>query len=382
MATLPPPPPEAIAHSQHLVAVIQAQMAEAGGILPFADFMYQALYSPGLGYYSAGNRKFGIAGDFITAPELSPLFSQCLAQQCQQVLEVLNGGVILELGAGSGIMALDILQTLAHLNTLPDTYFILEPSADLQQRQQARLAKHPDLYARVQWLTQWPAEPLKGIILANEVLDALPVHRFQVTDQAILAYFVLFENEQFNWHLAPIDDALKATIQALALPVGYTSEINPLLPAWIRSIATILAEGMVLLLDYGFPSTEYYHPQRSQGTLMCHYRHYAHDNPLILVGLQDITAHVNFSAVAEAAIATDLQVSGYTSQANFLLACGLIERLATYNIGDTQTYLRLAQQTKTLILPSEMGELFKVMALTRGLSIPLLGFSQDNRSRL
>lgn len=385
MATLPEPSPSAIAHSQLLTEMIQHKIAEAGGMLSFVEFMSLALYAPGLGYYNVGTRKFGAEGDFVTAPELSPLFSQCLAQQCQQVIKELAGGNILELGAGSGVMARDILQELARLSALPETYFILEPSAELRQRQQLFLKEQlpTELFARVNWLMRLPTSPFNGVILANEVLDAMPVHRFQVMEQTVAEYYVIHEGTQFKWHIAPTHNAmLRVSIDHLALSTGYTSEINLILPAWIHSLADILSTGMILLIDYGFPRVEYYHPQRTQGTLMCHYRHQAHTNPLILVGLQDITAHVDFTAIAKSAIKAGLRIAGYTNQANFLLACGLIERLANYNTSDIKTYLSYAQQVKTLILPSEMGELFKVMALTRALEMPLLGFAQDDCTKL
>jgi len=352
--------------------------------------MEQALYAPGLGYYSAGIRKLGADGDFITAPEISPLFSQCLARQCQQILAALDDNrIILEFGAGSGIMAADILKELEHLDCLPSQYLILEISADLQQRQRETLqAQVPQLLERVQWLERLPTEPLHGVILANEVLDAMPVRRFRLDEQGVSEFYVSLGDASetpFVWRLLPTrDDALRAAVENLrpTLAAGYVSEMNLALPAWIQSVADILASGMVLLIDYGFPSREYYHPQRDQGTLMCHYRHHAHSEPLILVGLQDITAHVNFTAVAQAAHAAGLQVSGYTHQAQFLLATGLHELLSILDFNDNKNYLQQTQQAKTLILPSEMGELFKVMALTRNLDISLLGFARDERAKL
>lgn len=390
---LPLPTSEAVVHSQHLIATIRQTISEAGGAIPFADFMAQALYTPGLGYYSAGVHKLGLQGDFITAPEISPLFSQCVARQCQQVLAAFNDSVILEFGAGSGKMAANILEELNQLACLPSRYFILEVSADLQQRQRATLqARVPELLNRVQWLDRLPEQPLQGVILANEVLDAMPVQRFHLDEQEISEFYVSIDDlnappseTPFVWQILPTrNESLRIAVETLrpTLPVGYISEINLALPAWVQSIADRLAAGMVLLIDYGFPCHEYYHPQRDQGTLMCHYQHWAHDDPLILTGLQDITAHVNFTAVAEAALTADLQISGYTTQANFLLACGLPELLSAHNSGDTKTYWQLTQQAKILTLPSEMGELFKVMALTRHFDIPLLGFVRDERAKL
>jgi SAM-dependent MidA family methyltransferase len=391
--SLPKPHPDAVAHSRRLVALIKQSIQEAGGVIPFVEFMAQALYAPGLGYYSAGVRKLGARGDFITAPEISPLFSQCVAKQCQQVLTQFEESVILEFGAGSGIMAAEILKTLASLNSLPSQYLILEISADLRQRQRATLeTKIPELLNRVQWLNAWPSQPLHGVILANEVLDAIPVQRFRLEEKDVSEFYVGLADSgneptetPFAWQVLPTrDEPLRIAVEMLrpSLPVGYISEMNLALSAWIQSLADILAAGMVLLIDYGFPSREYYHPQRDQGTLMCHYQHHAHDDPLVLTGLQDITAHVNFTQVAEAALAANLRVSGYTTQANFLLACGLTELLSTLDSNDTKTYLQQTQHAKTLIMPSEMGELFKVMAITSNLDIPLLGFIRDERGRL
>jgi SAM-dependent MidA family methyltransferase len=391
--SLPAPDSEAVAHSHRLVTEIQKAIGEAGGLIPFSQFMDMALYAPGLGYYSAGVRKLGADGDFITAPEISSFFSQCVARQCQSVLAAFDEGVILEFGAGSGVMAAELLKELELVNGLPERYFILEVSADLRQRQRETLqAKVPQLLDRVEWLERLPSEPLRGVILANEVLDALPVQRFRLDEPAVSEFYVGLADPSNNatespfvWQVLPTgDESLRGAVEALrsSLPVGYVSEMNLALPAFLQSVADSLAAGMVLLIDYGFPSHEYYHSQRDQGTLMCHYRHQAHSDPLILIGLQDITAHVNFTAVAEAGVAAGLHVSGYTNQANFLMGCGLSDMLLALNPDDTKTYLLKAQQAKTLIMPSEMGELFKVMALTRHLDIPLLGFAQDERVKL
>ncbi|HHB92375.1 MAG TPA: SAM-dependent methyltransferase [Thioploca sp.] len=384
MHSLPPPHPDAILHSQRLTATIITAIERAGGIIPFNEFMQRALYTPGLGYYSAGMRKFGVDGDFVTAPEITPLFAQCIARQCQQVLANFESGVILEFGAGSGIMAVDILKTLEKLDCLPTHYFILEISSNLQLQQKAMFeAQAPQFLSLVKWLSKLPAEPLQGIILANEVMDAIPVQIFTVQADNISESHITYADNSFQWQeQVTSNEILQQAVTKLELPVGYVSEINLALLAWIQSIADILEAGMVLLIDYGFPNKEFYHPQRNKGTLMCHYRHHSHIDPLILVGLQDITAHVNFTAVADAAVSANLHVAGYTTQANFLLACGLADILFSLNPDDKQNYLKQAQQVKTLILPSEMGELFKVMALTRNLDIPLLGFSKDERTRL
>ena len=367
-----------------MTATIITAIEQAGGIIPFNEFMRLALYTPGLGYYSAGMQKFGVDGDFVTAPEISPLFAQCIAKQCQQVLAGFEAGVILELGAGSGIMAVDILKTLQELDSLPKRYFILEVSADLQQQQQAIFqAKAPQFLPLVEWLQKLPTEPIQGIILANEVLDAMPIHKFRVQSDYIAEFYVTHDSNTFIWHeQKTINTELQEAVTKLNLEEDYVSEINLTLPAWLQSIADILASGMILLIDYGFPSSEFYHPQRDQGTLMCHYRHKSHTEPLILVGLQDITAHVDFTSVAEAATLAKLQVAGYTTQANFLLNCGLADILFALDPDNKQSYLPQAQQAKTLILPSEMGELFKAMVLTKNFDSTLLGFLHDERARL
>lgn len=381
---LPTPDANALIHSQELVHFIQQKMAMTEGMISFAEFMQYALYAPNLGYYTAGLRKFGQGGDFVTAPEISPLFAQCLAKQCQQVLTQLESGVIVEFGAGSGKLAATLLPSLAQLNCLPTQYIIIEISVELQQRQQATLQSQlsPDLYNIIQWINSLPNTPLNAVIIANEVLDAMPVHRFQVTNTGILEECVRYEAEQFVWQTRHAESDLQNAVNQLDLPIDYQSEINLFLPAWIRSVADCLNQGVILLIDYGFPQHEYYHPQRNEGTLMCHYQHYTHSNPLILIGLQDITAHVNFTAVAEAAVAANLQVAGFTQQANFLLGCGLMELLSHYDVNNVAEHARITQQIKTLTLPSEMGELFKVMALTRQFDMPLIGFIQDDRRRL
>ncbi len=380
---LPAPTADEQAHSAQLAQLIREEIARAGGAIDFAHFMALALYAPGLGYYSAGKTKFGAAGDFVTAPEISPLFARCLAVQCAQVLHTLGGGDLLEVGAGSGRLALDLLTALDAQHALPNTYFILELSADLRARQAHTLRERaPQLAARVQWLNELPAA-FRGVVIANELLDAIPAERFRVGVHGAEQMQVRVEGDRFVWDARPASATLAAQVDPLSLPVGYVSEINPQAQAWVTSIATRLTAGIVLLIDYGFPRAEFYHPQRSEGTLMCHYRHRAHGDPLILVGLQDITAHVDFTAIAEAAHDAGLSVLGYTSQAAFLLALGLTRFGEEAPQDDTRTRLAMAQQVKTLTLPSEMGELFKVLALGRGVTPPLLGFTlQDRRARL
>jgi len=369
---------------------LRAEIEAAGGVISFARYMELALYAPGLGYYAAGARKFGEGGDFVTAPELSPLFSRCLARQCLQVLDGLGTGAILEFGAGSGVMAADILAELERLGALPTAYHILELSAELRARQQQTLAARvPHLLERVVWLDRLP-DAFAGVVLANEVLDAMPVHRFCVEADQDFELYVGWEDGDFVWRRGPVSDGrVAARIVALRgllgaeLPERFESEINLAAEDWMRSVAAVLHSGMVLLIDYGYPRREYYHPQRVGGTLMCHYRQRAHPDPLILAGLQDITAHVDFTAVAEAAVETGLEVAGYTTQAHFLLACGLDTAMAEPAGDDLVRHMELTAQVKRLTLPSEMGELFKVLALTRGFDAPLLGFSlRDLRDRL
>ncbi|MFU8797331.1 MAG: class I SAM-dependent methyltransferase [Gammaproteobacteria bacterium] len=332
-------------------------LIRAEGIISFARYMELALYAPGLGYYSAGLRKFGPGGDFVTAPEISPLFSRCIAKQCAQI-----SGDVLELGAGTGTMAAEILR-----HYTPNHYYILEVSADLKQRQQETLKN----YSNVTWLTGIP-ETFTGIILANEVLDALPVHRFRIHHHHILEAYVRWENDTFTWHYdTPTSPGLLEAVKELNLASDYESEIHLTIPPFINTLGTMLKKGVILFIDYGFSRAEYYHPQRNQGTLMCHYQHRSHPNPLILTGQQDITAHIDFTALGEAAIASGFHVKGYTTQAAFLLALGLLD----HHSPDPAKQLAISQQIQKLIQPHEMGELFKAMAFTKNFDQPLLGFS-------
>jgi len=385
----PEPEVDAQRNSLALVALICEEIAQAGGKIPFERFMSLALTAPGLGYYSAGNQKLGQHGDFVTAPEISPLFSRCIAHQCDQVLTRLHqdgAASILEFGAGSGIMAAEILQELERLQCLPEHYYILEVSAELQQRQRETIQRHvPHLDGRVTWLQALPQPPFRGIVLANEVLDALPVHRFYKTPQGVGEYYVAWNGERFVWELGDMSrDLLTDFVSSLAndLPNNYQSEVNLSAAAWVGSVAEFMGEGVVLIVDYGFPRHEYYHAQRTQGTLMCHYRHRAHDDPFVYPGLQDITAHVDFTAVAEAACDAGLDVAGYNSQGFFLMANGLEKFVASADINNPE-YVRTVQQIKTLTMPHEMGELFKVMALSKAYDGALQGFQfQDLRDKL
>jgi SAM-dependent MidA family methyltransferase len=371
LAELPWPSPEALAHSTRLSERIRAEIAGAGGALGFDRYMELALYAPGLGYYSAGARKLGAAGDFVTAPELSPLFGRCLALQCAEVLGALGGGDLLELGAGSGRLATDLLNELVQLGAAPRNYLILEVSADLRERQRGEIAaRAPAWLDRVRWLEQLPVE-FSGVILGNEVLDALPVSRFRRAAEGFEEFCIIGADDKFAWQLRSANPELKsacATLEA-SLPqpfaAGYCSEICLRLPAFINSLADALTRGALLFVDYGYPRAAYYHPDRHMGTLMCHYRQRAHDDPFLYPGLQDITAHVDFTSVAEAGTAAGLQLAGYTTQAHFLLALG---------IGARVTDLETSRQMQLLTLPEEMGERFKAIAFTRKLGTLLQGF--------
>ena len=389
---LPAPDELAQQHSEQLKADIRNEIDAAGGAIDFARFMEMALYQPGLGYYSAGARKFGEGGDFVTAPELSALFSHCLARQCQQVLKEIGFGDILEIGAGTGAMASEVLLELERLETLPGQYFILELSPDLKQRQQQTIAQRaPHLLSRVCWLDGLPESGFQGVILANEVVDAMPVHLLLFKEAGLEERFVGHNGRDFVWQDQPLQSpALQQRVNALTDELGdevfcpgYLSEINLAQTGWINSLAASLEKGVALIIDYGFPQHEFYHPDRTTGTLMCHYRHRAHGDPLILAGLQDITAHVDFTALAQSAHDAGMDVMGYTSQAQFLLATGLAELLAEQDQSDVRAYLEVTQQVKKLTLPNEMGELFKVLAIGRDFNHGLNGFLlQDRRGRL
>lgn len=372
MQDLPRPSPEALAHSARLCTRIRAEIVAQGGEISFERYMELALYAPGLGYYSAGARKFGPEGDFVTAPELSPLFAYCLALQCAEVLAALGEGDILELGAGSGRMAADMLAELQRLDALPRRYLILEVSAELRERQQHTLAAHaPALLEKVQWLERLP-ETFSGMIVGNEVLDALPVSRFQRSAQGFDEFSVAVKGDSFTWRLRPANADLQAALEALEgtlpdrLVEEYRSEICLRLPAFLYSLADSLTRGALLFMDYGYTRAAYYHPDRYMGTLMCHYRQRAHDDPFLYPGLQDMTAHVDFTAVAQAGTAAGFEFTGYTTQAYFLLALGLAEHATDW---------RRAREVKLLSLPEEMGERFKAIGLSRGLATPMRGFA-------
>jgi len=381
-ATLPAPSPEAAKHSARLVEFIRLDIAARDGWISFARYMQLALYAPGLGYYTAGAHKFGAAGDFITAPELSPLFGRTVARQVAEIMAS-SAPHILELGAGSGKLAADMLAELELLGSLPDSYAILEVSADLRARQQELMRERlPHLLDRVHWLDTLP-EKFSGAIVANEVLDALPVHLVHWRDSAITERGVASGEHGFIWQERTISDAdLLQAAQQIKVPDDYVSEICLAARGLINSLAQRLERGAMLFIDYGFGVREFYHPQRSSGTLMCHYRHHAHDDPFFLPGLQDITAHVNFTDIAECGINAGLELTGYTSQAFFLINCGITILLNDTSPENLRDYLPLAAQLQKLTSPAEMGELFKVIAFEKGMANPLRGFSSGDLTRL
>lgn len=387
---LPEPDGQAKSHSERLISLIKAECDHNGGAISFGRYMALALYEPESGYYAAGLQKFGEAGDFITAPEISPLFSRCVARQCAQVLPLLDNPVILEIGAGSGVMATDILLELESLNQLPDRYLILEISTYLRQKQKEVIeSKAAHLFDRVEWLNALPDKPIQAVVLANEVLDAMPVESFQTTDDGVKQLFVEVVEDGVNAIYkdaeSSVSDAVNTIEQRaeMKFELQYQSEFSPTLDAWIASVADCLEKGIVLLIDYGYPVSEYYHPQRHMGTLICHYQHRAHADPFWYPGLQDITAFVDFSAVAYAAVDAGLEVRGYTTQAAFLMASGIAQLHQEAVTDEVSSQINLSQQIKTLTLPSEMGERFKVMALGKNIDEPLQGFLiQDFRSRL
>jgi SAM-dependent MidA family methyltransferase len=387
---LPVPHREALDHSQRLCNRIREVIQQNNGLISFSRFMEIALYEPGLGYYSAGARKFGDAGDFITAPEISSLFTQCLVRQCQQVLKELHNPSILELGPGSGEMACELLKTLEEKRCLPERYFMLEVSADLRDRQQQLIKKKlPDHFSRITWLDQLPTQPFEGIILGNEVLDAMPVYRLILEKGNFRELCVKQDKNRFDWVVNDLDNGLQADIHTAlgkiipALSGGYKTEINLRIIPWIRSLSEILKRGLMLFIDYGYTRQEYYHPQRTDGTLLCHYRHHVHYDPFLYPGLQDITSSVDFTAIAEAADISGLQVQGYTTQAHFLINNGLEEFINENNLTSAIDRAELGRQARILTSPGEMGEKFKVIALMRDINISLAGFKNfDQRSRL
>jgi SAM-dependent MidA family methyltransferase len=377
--SLPEPNADARAHSERLAARVRDEIAARGGWMSFARYMELALYEPGLGYYSAGARKLGRDGDFTTAPELTPLFGQAIAHAAAEVLGA-GYDAILEVGAGSGALAASVLEELERLGRVPRDYLILELSADLRERSRDMLAARvPHLLDRVAWLNRLPPS-FEGLVLGNEVLDAMPVEVIRVTDDGVEQAGVVAGEGGFAWDWRRAPEGLVAEVARLSLPSGYVTEVGVLARAFLHSLGAVLARGVAIFIDYGFPAREYYHPQRAQGTLMCHYRHRAHGDPFFLPGLQDITAHVDFTAVARAASDAGMEILGYTSQAQFLIGCGLTELMLRVPPEDAARYLPQAAAAQKLVSPAEMGELFKAIALGKNYHGPLTAFASGDRT--
>lgn len=376
------------AHAARVLESLRARIAGAGGWLAFDQYMQLALYAPGIGYYSAGARKLGAGGDFTTAPEISPLFGRCLARHCAEVLAACGGGDVLEIGAGSGRLAFDVLTALHAKGALPARYCILEVSADLRERQRELLHRLPaELSARVAWLDAAPAEPWRGALLANEVLDALPVECFTWRDGQVFERGVTAQQGSLAWSERPARDALRMEVERLradtrvAWPHAFRSELCSRVGAWVAEVTRSLSQGVALFIDYGLPRREYYAAARREGTLRCHHRQHAHDDPFAHPGLEDITAWVDFTRVAEAADAADLEVLGFATQAALLLGLGIEREVAA--AADEAGRIRSASEARRLLMPEEMGESFKAIALGRGFGAPLAAFAlQDLRNRL
>lgn len=379
--SLPQPPTELAELSRQLCTKI-IQEIENSGPMPFDRYMSMALYEPGLGYYFNGLHKFGQTGDFVTAPEQGVLFARSLARQLEEVASELGEHwTVLELGAGSGVLARDLLRSL---ESLPARYFILEASAPLRAVQQETLAGLPaSVRERVEWIRHPPEQGFNGVIVANEVVDALPVARFRSTTHGIEEQCVGVEEGRLAWQCgeprARVRQAVER-VQAMLpapLPEGYTSEICLDLPGWIETVTASLERGLALFVDYGYPRGEYYHPERSEGTLVCHYRHRAHFDPFVWPGLNDLSAFVDFTALAEAGVDCGLEVAGFTSQAGFLLGLGIADEIAA--VEDERERLEMTGEIKRLTLPGEMGEKFKVLGLTRDFPSPLSGLEMINQ---
>ena len=380
---LPVPDAAALATSAALAARIREDIARAGGWIGFDRYMDLALHAPGLGYYAAGARKFGAGGDFVTAPELGPLFARTLARQVAELFGHAPAHV-LELGAGSGALAVELLEELSLLGTSPASYSILETSASLRERQRERLgAQDRAADTHVEWLDALPAR-FSGVVIANEVADAIPVRAVAWTQEGLVERGVTFADDAFAWADRPASPGLAAAAESLGIgiPGGgrYESEIGLAARAWMSSLCAMLEQGALIVADYGFPRREYYHPQRSMGTLMCHYRHRSHGDVFLWPGLQDLTAHVDFTTLAEAAHDAGLDILGYAPQASFLAECGLVDVLARYDASDVRAYAPRAAEAHTLMSPAEMGELFKVLAVGRGVPRPALGFRRGDRT--
>ncbi|UOF93605.1 MAG: SAM-dependent methyltransferase [Bordetella sp.] len=367
-------------HCQKMISHLRNEIKNSGGYLSFDSWMDQALYAPNLGYYSSQylkNNSDLCCSDFVTSPEITPLFSQVLAVQVAQILKQCSSKNILELGAGSGILAKNLLQELEKMD-IEVKYNIIEVSKEIQLFQKNRLLP---LGKHINWLKKFPKE-FEGCIIGNEFLDAIPVSLFRWSNHGtVLERGVgLDKNENFIWLDKQAPNFLSALVSERVPPIsGYLSEINIQAEKWISTIAKSLNKGAVIIFDYGFPRHEYYHPQRNFGTLMCHFQHHTYSNPLLMPGIQDITSHIDFTSIAEAGIKSNLDIIGYTSQARFLINIGLLDRINNLEQYDKTHYFNMISSIQKLVLESEMGELFKVLVLGRGIENPLLGFSYGNR---
>lgn len=379
--TLPQPSDDALAISRTLATTLAAEIADNGGWIPFSRFMEQALYAPGLGYYTAGSRKFGEGGDFVTAPELSPLFAQTLARQLATLLPQ-TAGHLLEFGAGTGRLAADLLAELEVLGQLPASYTIVDLSPDLIERQRATLAERvPHLASRVQWAAALPAS-FDGIMLGNEVLDAMPCELVsRNVDGTLQQRGVTVLDGAFCYEDRPFTDAVLAELAAALIPAtpGYTSEISLANRAFIRTLGQTLQRGAIIMIDYGHSASEFYHPERHMGTLLGHYRHHTVQDLFYLPGLMDITCHVDFSAVAQSGIDAGLDLIGYCSQAQFLINCGITDLLSHLDAANVKQYLPLAKAAQRLLSPVEMGETFKVIGFGKGVDVDWQGFATGDR---
>ena len=380
---LPLPDPQALELSGQLAAVIRDEIEARGGWLPFSEYMQLALYAPGLGYYVAGAPKFGAGGDFITAPELTPLFGTAMARAVADWLPRC-GDVVLEFGGGTGLLAADLLASLAAQGALPAHYDIVEVSPTLRVRQRETLMKRvPELVPRVRWLDALPAR-FRGVVVANEVLDVMPVHALECGADGVQERGVMIDAQGgLCWGVRPAGKMLADVVAGRDIPCPqhgvYRTEVNLAAEAWVREWGERLEAGVVLMIDYGYPRAEFYLPSRASGTLQCYYRHHAHDDPLRWPGLCDITGFVDFSAMADAAFSSGLSVLGYTTQARWLLECGILEALAQRGDERSVEYIRGARAVQRLLAPHEMGELFKVLAVGRGVRAPLMGFEHHDR---
>lgn len=383
---LPVPSTAALAHSDRVRSLVLDRIAGAGGFLPFSDYMALVLYAPGLGYYSAGTRKFGSDGDFVTAPEMGSAFARCIARFVGATLGQLDGGEVLEIGGGSGAFAADLLRAMSA--SPPERYSLLEVSADLRERQVATLAARvPEFAGLVSWLDGFPTRPVRGVVLANEVLDALPVERFRLRDGSVMQLGVAASGNELHWSERVAPEPLRKAVAALQarlefpLPDGYTAELCLAAGAWLRSLLESVERGLVIFIDYGGTRREIYHPDRSMGTLACHYRHRMHGDPFLHPGLQDLTAWVDFSAIAEAAVDAGMEIAAYSTQAHALLAAGVLEQDLHGDRAGIDAW-RERQEVQRLLMPGEMGERFKVLALARDFKPEFPLALRDFRDRL